>query len=217
MSLAIWNKVEKTDPAHTKSFSRGGGFSGTAINSTYLIRKATELWGPMGVQWGLRVVDEQYIKGAPILIEDQVVAHETIHVLRGELWFPDGDKTGLVQHYGQTTFVGQNKRGVFTDEEAPKKSLTDCLSKCLSMLGFGADVFLGMFDDNKYVNQVKAEFEKAKAPAVPATRIAECHATLKAAKNLNELAEAFVRLTTDEKKACTELKEALKAKLSEVA
>lgn len=217
MSLSIWSKVEKTDPSHTKTFSRGGGFSGTAINSTYLVKKATELWGPMGVEWGLRVIDEQYVKGAPIVVtDDAVVAHEIIHVLRGELWFPAGEKTGLVQHYGQTTFVGQNKRGVFTDEEAPKKSLTDCLSKCLSMLGFGGDIFLGMFDDNKYVNQVKAEFEKAKS-SLPAERVAECHTALKAAKTLNDLAAVFVSFTADEKKACQELKEALKAKLGKAA
>ena len=44
---------------------------------------------------------------------------------------------GEVTHFGQTTFVGANKHGLFTDEEAPKKSLTDATNKALSMLGFG--------------------------------------------------------------------------------
>ncbi|MFK8333452.1 hypothetical protein M2D63_026040, partial [Pseudomonas sp. BJa5] len=40
-----------------------------------------------------------------------------------------------------------------TDGEAPKKSLTDAINNSLSMLGFRADVFLGIFDDRDYVQQ----------------------------------------------------------------
>ena len=35
-----------------------------------------------------------------------------------------------------------------------KKVATDALTKGLSKLGFNADVFMGMFDDNKYVNKL---------------------------------------------------------------
>ena len=144
-NLKVWNAVEKTDPKYTKAFSKAGGFSGTAINATYLIKKATELWGPIGGAWGPEVEDERYVEGAEGTI---------IHVLRIRLKHP----TGWLHAYGQTTFVGKNKHGMFTDEEAPKKSLTDAISKGLSMLGFSADVFLGLYDDNKYVNDRKAEF-----------------------------------------------------------
>ena len=144
-NLKVWNAVEKTDPKYTKAFSKAGGFSGTAINATYLIRKATELWGPIGGAWGPEVEDERYVEGAEGTI---------VHVLRIKLRHP----TGWLHSYGQTTFVGKNKHGMFTDEEAPKKSLTDAISKGLSMLGFSADVFLGLYDNNKYVNDRKAEF-----------------------------------------------------------
>jgi hypothetical protein len=152
-NLKIWQAVEKTDPKHTKSFTKGGGFSGTAINATYLIRKATELWGPMGSTWGPEVVDEKYVPGAEGTI---------IHVLRINLRYP----LGVVPSFGQTTFVGTNKNGLFTDEEAPKKSLTDAITKALSMLGFSADVFLGLYDDNKYVSDRRAEFTTSKITPV---------------------------------------------------
>lgn len=145
-NLKLWQSVEKTDPKYTKAFTKGGGFSGTAINATYLIRKATELWGPIGGNWGPEVVDEKYVPGAEGTI---------IHVLRINLRYPPN---GSVPSFGQTTFVGTNKNGLFTDEEAPKKSLTDATTKALSMLGFSADVFLGLYDDNKYVSDRKQEF-----------------------------------------------------------
>ena len=47
------------------------------------------------------------------------------------------------------------------EDEAPKKSLTDALKKCLSMLGFSADIYMGMYDDPSYVEAVtqKANLE----------------------------------------------------------
>lgn len=153
VGLEWWNKVEKTDPKYTKQFSRAGGFKGTATNMTYLVKKATELWGPAGGAWGYEVVDEKYVPGALLKSGE----HSVVHVLRIKLRHPHG----CVEHFGQTTFIGQNSNGTYTDEEAPKKSLTDALSKCLAMLGFAADVHLGLYDDNKYVTDLRKEFADA--------------------------------------------------------
>ena len=38
-----------------------------------------------------------------------------------------------------------------------KKVATDALTKGLSKLGFNADVFMGKFDDNKYVNSLTSQ------------------------------------------------------------
>lgn len=157
-NTSLWQAVEKTDPAYTKQFSRGGGFKGTATNATYLARKATEQFGPCGTGWGVQVVDEEIIDGAPLLLEGVVVAHERIHKVRAKLWYVRNGERGEVEQFGQTQIVGKNKNGFFTDEEAPKKSLTDAMSKCLSLLGFSADIHLGLYDDNKYVAGLQAEF-----------------------------------------------------------
>lgn len=161
-NLALWNAVVATDPNYTKSFSRGGGFKGTAINFVYLARKATEQFGPIGLGWGANVIDEDYQDGA--WLDDK--NREVIHVVRIKLWYVTKDGRGEIESFGQTTFVGKNKNGPYTDEEAPKKSLTDAMSKALSWLGFGADVHLGLFDDNKYVADRKQEFGEGKEAVV---------------------------------------------------
>ncbi|WP_051346256.1 hypothetical protein [Bradyrhizobium sp. th.b2] len=148
-NLKIWNAVEATDPKYTKQFNRGGGFKGTATNATYLAKKATQQFGPLGLGWGWNVIDEKYQPG-----NDQNV----IHVLRIKLWYMLDGKKGEIEHYGQTQFIGKNKNGWYTDEEAPKKSLTDAISKALSGLGFAADIHLGMYDDNRYVNDLMRDF-----------------------------------------------------------
>lgn len=221
-TLSLWNAVCTTDPRHTKTFTRGGGFSGTAINSTYLLQKATALWGPMGAGWRVEIVEQGFMKGAPLIQnklafegdkviaeEPIVVGHEQVHFVRIRLVFPtDSGEPGTVEHFGQTTFVGQNKRGFFTDEEAPKKSLTDAIGKCLSMLGFSSDVYLGMFDDSKYVNDKKASFEAAEkaeeakaaakakiAPKASAEEIVAAKAALSAATSSDELRGVYESLT----------------------
>jgi hypothetical protein len=155
-NLKLWNAVEKTDPAFTKKFNRGGGFSGTATNATYLHKRATETFGPMGIGWGVNVIDERYEKG----VNDDIV-----HVVRIKLWYLLDGQRGEIEAYGQTMFTGKNKNGAYTDEEAPKKSLTDATSKALSHLGFAADIHLGLYDDNKYVNDLKREMAEEKRQA----------------------------------------------------
>lgn len=154
-TLNLWEKVCTTDPKYTKAFTRGGGFSGTAINATYLIRKATELWGPLGGKWGYEVVESEFVPSP---------AGEVIHVLRIKFRHPEGS----FESFGQTTFAGKNKNGLYTDEEAPKKSLTDAVTKALSMLGFSADIHMGMYDDHKYVAQVKKELAETERKMVEA-------------------------------------------------
>ncbi|MEH2517370.1 hypothetical protein V1279_002943 [Bradyrhizobium sp. AZCC 1610] len=147
-NLAIWDAVETTDMKYTKQFNRGGGFKGTSINATYSAKKATQVFGPLGIGWGWNVIDEKYQPG-----QDK----DIVHVVRIKLWYEWNGKRGEIEHFGQTQFVGKNKNGYYTDEEAPKKSLTDAISKGLSLLGFGADVHLGLYDDNRYINDRKAD------------------------------------------------------------
>jgi len=156
-NLALWQRVEKTDPAYTKPFSRGGGFRGTATNATYLAKKATEVFGPMGIGWGVEILDEDIMEGAPL---DEFGNRDRIHKVRVKLWYKLNGERGEVVQFGQTTFVGRNKSGFYTDEEAPKKSLTDAMSKCLSLLGFSADIHMGRYDDNKYVDEISREFRE---------------------------------------------------------
>jgi len=161
-NFEIWDKVRTPDPKYTKEFNRGGGFKGTATNTQYIIQQATDVFGPNGIGWGLEITQEQYVDGC--WIDDR--NRETIHTIRGYVWYMlDGAKYQTSEQYGQTTFVGKNKYGPYTDEEAPKKSITDMMLKCLSLLGFSADIFMGLWDDNKYVSDVRKKFGEKETPA----------------------------------------------------
>lgn len=141
-TMRIWDAVSKTDPAHTKHVQQRGGF--TAINANYQIMMATKQFGPVGDGWG-------YSNGEPIF-------HDRLVIVPVTLWHGDRDKSfGPV--YGCAEWqTGGGK----LDSDAPKKAATDGLTKLLSHLGFNADVFLGMYDDQKYVAAVAQEFAEQK-------------------------------------------------------
>lgn len=155
-NLSLWESVERTDPNYTKNFNRSGGFSGTSTNPTYLIKKATQVFGVVGIGWGWEVIKDEVMVGGLIQVGDNF-CNELVHTIHLRLWYVINGEKASVEHFGATTFVGKNKYGVFTDEEAKKKSLTDALTKCLSMLGFSADIHMGKWDDNKYVNDRRNE------------------------------------------------------------
>lgn len=193
-NMQLWDAVRTPDPAATKAFTKSGGFKGTATNAVYLIQRATELWGPMGAKWGVEIVDDRVIDGAPLLGKDgAVIGRELLHVIRINLRHPSGSVPG----YGQTMLVCANKYGPYTDEEAPKKSLTDALTKALSWLGFAADIHLGRWDDNKYVNQAKAAYAE-QAPDTPSAPPAPASAN-GIGMDPSELASRLqaIRATTD--------------------
>lgn len=177
-NLALWDRVAVTDPGFTKPFQSSQGFGGTAVSPIYNVKKATETFGPIGIGWGYEIVDERFVDGAPLGFDSDgnKWGNVTVHVIRLRLWYMLGEKKGHVEHFGQTTFVGTGEHGLFTDEDAPKKSLTDALGKCLSMLGFSADVYLGHYDDSKYVASIQERFkDKSRniSPALTQQRPAE--------------------------------------------
>ncbi len=82
-----------------------------------------------------------------------------IHKIRLRLWYISNNSTYYIgPHFGQTTFVGSNKNGIFTDEEHAKKSITDAVSKCVVQLGLSGDVHMGLYDDSKYIKALHEKY-----------------------------------------------------------
>lgn len=147
-NLALWELVEKTDPNHVKAIT-GKSYQGTSPKPHYLVHKATETFGPIGIGWGFTIEDERIEEGA---------GGERMHIARVKVWFKWNGERGEVEHIGGTQFSGVRRNGnPFTDEDAPKKSVTDALVKALSMIGFAGDIFMGRYDDSKYVNDLRNE------------------------------------------------------------
>lgn len=159
-NMRIWNQVEKTDTRYTKD-AKVGGQQITSLNGTAMIMKATEVFGPAGFGFGWDVVEERFDKGAEIFVGEgekrASLGFELNHTVKILFWAKIDGERGEFHQYGCTPYLYKSKYGTTTDGEAPKKSLTDAIKKSLSMLGFSADVFLGLFDDREYVQALAEE------------------------------------------------------------
>jgi|15BtaG_2_1085339.scaffolds.fasta_scaffold28703_2 hypothetical protein len=142
-TLDLWNEVAKTNPKYTKQV-KFGSRSFTTINAQYQLLKATEQFGPIGEGWGVQ--DEKFT-----IIVDSLMGYQAI------LWYMKGTKRH--EFNINSSITTHNKRGDI-DDECFKKVSTDALTKGLSKLGFNADIFLGLWDDNRYVAQMEKEFSK---------------------------------------------------------
>ena len=143
----LWDRLGKTDPKHTKPFKRSGGFSGTSIKPIYSYRRMTEEFGPCGEGWGINEPTFQVVTGS----DGEVLVYCTVSI-----WHGTKDKT--VFGVGGDKVVVKQSSGLRGDDEAFKKAFTDGVTNALKLLGVGADVHMGLFDDDKYVNTMKAEF-----------------------------------------------------------
>ena len=159
-NMAIWDKVSVTDPDYAKDADIGGRKI-TAIDSYYQIKRATEIFGPFGMGWGYNA-DMQIV----------TTCTPPLTVIAMRLWYvPPGENPKDVQNrvimgpvIASNKLSSNNGR---VDEECFKKATTDALTKSLSLLGFSADVFMGAYDDQKYVKQLKEANEKKRAESAP--------------------------------------------------
>jgi len=144
-NMTIWKAVEKTDPRHTKKVTFGRKF--TAIDAHYQIMRATEQFGPVGMGWGYECTN-----GTIKLDDDTMMATCDVYIWHGKR------VNGYGPFRGMSELRWLDKTGkVKFDTDAAKKAMTDALTKGLSHLGFSADVFLGLYDDNKYVQALEKE------------------------------------------------------------
>jgi hypothetical protein len=161
-NLSVWNALSKSDPAHTKGFKRGGGFTGTALKPIWTVLRLTEQFGPCGIGWGIGEpkFDLVHSQDGEVLVYCTVSAWH--HSPANMLWGVGGDKA-----------VTKNKNGPVHDDEAFKKAFTDAVGNAFKFIGVAADIHMGLFDDSKYVDAMREEFAP-RPDAVPEITDAQC-------------------------------------------
>jgi hypothetical protein len=147
-NLKLWDAVEKTNPNHTKKANvRGNNI--TAIAPQRQVKNATEQFGVYGQSWGFKSISFDY---AMLELTGIIVFHGVFYFPKGE--FPISASISAYR---------DNAR-LKPDADFAKKVETDALTKALSKLGFNADVFMGLYDDHKYVQMMQDEFKEKEVP-----------------------------------------------------
>ena len=148
MNTKLWDKVSETNPNMTKRV-KSGGRKMTAIDAYSQIYRATQEWGSYGKDWGLFDLEYEFIN----LPENQILCH-----CKGTFKYPEAAFPLSVSGF-VSRIVGDPKY-LKIDDEFSKKIETDMMTKALSRLGFNADVFMGKFDDNKYLQELEEKYKE---------------------------------------------------------
>ena len=156
-NMSIWDQLSKTDPKYTKPFNSKFGKNLTTTDPMYQIMKMTDMFGPVGEGW---TYDVKY-NYADMCIFAELKIGWRKNINEPFNW------------YGPVCAVNPLYQRDKLDDEAPKKAMTDALTKAFSHLGVSADVFLGMFDDNKYVEQMKNHFAKKESQVKASDNISQ--------------------------------------------
>lgn len=151
-NMQIWDFLSKTNPKFTKPFSKFGGKTLTTIDPHYQIQMMTNAFGPVGKGWSYQV-EYKYL-------DKLVFAEVSIQYFLDNKWYAFGPVSSVQS-------LAKKNGGL--DDEAPKKAMTDAMTKAFSHLGMSADVFLGMFENNKYVEDLKKEFSQQQNSVVQTT------------------------------------------------
>ena len=137
----------------------GGNLNGfTDINPMWRIKKLTELYGPCGTGWKY-TIEKQWIEPAP---DGRTAAFCNV-----QLFVKDGESWSAgIPGTGGSMFVNLASGKQKASDECYKMALTDALSVCCKMLGFGADIYWEK-DRSKYDEPKEEQPEEVTAPKEP--------------------------------------------------
>lgn len=189
-NLKLWHSVEKTNPAYTKN-AKVSGREITAIAPQYQIMQVTEQFGVYGEKWGFKNINLSY----------DLVEKCNLVVFKGTFFFPNGEFEII-----NSAKLYMDRANTMVDSDFAKKIETDTLTKAISKLGFNADIFMGKFDDTKYVEEMKEEFkspeEKAKqeAAAKEQQRLQGIANDIAKFTEIEKLGEYYKKLSESDKK-----------------
>jgi hypothetical protein len=109
----------------------------------------------MGIGWGSEEPRFNLVEAEAEIVVFCVLQcwyKETPEAEKAVIWGIGGDR------------VSQKRSGlIFVDDEAYKKAYTDALANAFLRIGTSADIHLGMFEDSKYLMEVREYYDNTRA------------------------------------------------------
>lgn len=167
-NLTIYEKV-KNVPEEAKKLITGGRLKGmTDIKPMWRIEKLTEIFGPAGLGWYTKTINKEIIDGAnnekiAVVDIELYVNYKQPYGLEEDLWSKG------IEGSGGSSFISNEKNGLYTSDECFKMAYTDALSVACKALGMGADVYWGdsKYQTNNQENEQKQTTKKVISKATP--------------------------------------------------
>lgn len=140
-NLDLYNRIRKVPKEALKTIIAGRLKGMSDINPMWRIKMLTEEFGVCGFGWRYEILRMWAEKGGGDVISSFV--HINLYVKMNGEW------SEAIQGVGGSSFVTNEKNGLYTSDECYKMALTDAISVACKALGIGADVYWDK-DTTKY-------------------------------------------------------------------
>lgn len=161
-NMAIYEAVRQAPENALREIQAGRLKGKSDINPMWRIKALTEQFGPCGIGWKYEIIKEWLEPGA----NGEIAAFVDIDLFIKV----DGEWSAAIPGTGGSMYVVKERNGLYTDDEAFKKALTDAISVSCKALGFAADVYWDA-DSTKYsqrATQAPAKGSYSNEPKKPA-------------------------------------------------
>lgn len=156
-NLALWDSV-KQPPNEALRAIMGGRLRGkTDINPQWRIKALTEHFGICGIGWYYDIVKLWTEEGS----DGQKLAFAEVKLYVKV----SGEWSKGISGVGGNMMIEKESKGLYSSDECYKMAITDALSVCCKNLGFGADIYMGLFDGSKYREKTKEIVKEKKLPS----------------------------------------------------
>ncbi len=158
-NLAVWNRLAKIDKKHIKKIT-GKSYQGDSPKPQAIFEKMTGEFGAVGTGWGYEIV-ERWTQEFPD--KDGVVVRIDCYS-RVRLWA--GEPGNKWEYIGQGKLMYWTQGGKQNiNDDGWKISVTDALTKGLSVIGVAAEIHMGDFDPRHQPDEEAPAKPRSKKPA----------------------------------------------------
>lgn len=133
-NLSIYNSVRKVPKEALREIAAGRLKGKSDINPMWRIKSLTEQFGPCGFGWKYKILNERLENGGQ---SGEIAAFVQIElfVKVDDIW------SEAIPGTGGSSFVANERAGLYVSDECFKMALTDAISVSCKALGIGADIY----------------------------------------------------------------------------
>ena len=147
--MTNWRAMARP-PAKALKEIKGGRLSGmTDVNPQWRYQAMTEQIGPCGIGWKY-TIDKLWTEPCA---DGEVLAFAQVSVYLATPEPSDNMWSEPIVGVGGNHLVAKEKAGLRNNDECWKMAITDALSVAMKMLGVAADIYAGLWDGSKYIDQ----------------------------------------------------------------
>jgi hypothetical protein len=133
--MEIYNKLKSVPKEYLKTIQAGRLKGMSDIKPQWRIERMTEVFGVCGFGWKVANLRFDYKNGS----DNQIVCfcYLELFIKQNDVW------SEAIPGCGGSSFITNERNGLYTSDEAEKMAYTDALSVAMKMLGMASDVYMG--------------------------------------------------------------------------